>query len=84
MVKKIAIWSTGNSNANITKLAISYYSSTLTQASSRVVNRRKNFGFSTEDGIIHRLMNLKNFYYFDSEQYHRILIQEKLSGSYVV
>ena len=82
--KKIVIWSTGNSNANITKLAISNYSSTLTQASSPVVNRRKNFGFSTEDGIIHRLMNLKNFYYFDSEQYHRILIQEKLSGSYVV
>ena len=50
--KKIVIWLTENSNANITKLAVSNYSSTLTQASNPVRNQRKNFGFLTEDGIL--------------------------------
>lgn len=49
--KKIVIWLTENSNANITKLAISNYSSTLTQASSSIGNQRLNFALFTENGI---------------------------------
>ena len=81
--KRIFIWLTETSNANITKAVLSSYSSTLTQASSPIRNQRVNFGFTTEDGVLHKIMYFKNFYDFDSEQYHRIAIQEKLSGSYL-
>ena len=81
--KRIVIWLTENSNANITKASISNYSSTLTEASSPIRNQRVNFGFTTQDGVLHRLMYSNNFYDFDSEQYHRIVIQEKISGSYL-
>ena len=81
--KKIIIWLTENSNANITKEVISNYAETLTQASSPIGNRRQNFGFTTEVGTLHRLMYYKNYYDLDSEQYHRISMQEKLSGSYI-
>ena len=83
--KRIVIWLTENSNARITKAKVSNYASTLTQASSPLSsqNQRTNFGFSSDDGVIHRLMYSTNFYDFDSEVYHRVLIQKKLSGSYV-
>ena len=55
----------------------------LIQASLPIRNQRVNFGFTTEDGILHKIMYSKNFYDLDSEEYHRILIQEKLSGSYL-
>lgn len=83
--KKIVIWLTENSNANITKLAISNYSSTLTQASNPVRNpERKNFGFLTEYGVLYRWMYSINVYDFHSGQCHKILIQEKLNGSYIL
>ena len=83
--KRIVIWLTENSNRRITKAAVSNYSSTLTQASSPLSsqNKRVNFGFSSDEGVIHRLMYSTIFRDFDSEVYHRVLIQEKLSGSYV-
>ena len=83
--KRIVIWLTENSNVGVTKAAVSNYSSTLTQASSPLSsqNQRSNFGFSSDDGVIHRLMYSTNFYDFDSEVYHRVIVQEKLSGSYV-
>lgn len=83
--KRIVIWLTENSNARITKAKVSNYSSTLTQASSPLSNQnqRVNFGFSSDNGVIHRLMYWTNFYDFDSEVYHRVIIQEKLSGSYI-
>ena len=45
--KRIVIWLTENSNAGVTKAAISKYSSTLTQVSSPLSsqNQRSNFGF---------------------------------------
>ena len=78
--KRIVIWLTENSNANITKATVSNYSSTLTQASSSLSsqNQRTNIGFSSDDGVMHRLMYSTNFYDFDSEVYHRVLVQEKL------
>ena len=76
--KRIVIWLTENSNARITKAKVSNYASTLTQASSPLSsqNQRTNFGFSSDDGVIHRLMYSTNFYDFDSEVYHRVLIQK--------
>ena len=83
--KRIVIWLTENSNARITKAKVSNYSSSLTQASNPLSsqNQRTNFAFSSDDTVIHRLMYSTNFYDFDSEVYHRVLVQEKLSGSYI-
>lgn len=83
--KQIVIWLTENSNAGVTKAAVSNYSSALTQVSSPLgnQNQRSNFGFSSDDGVIHRLMYSTNFYDVKEEVYHRVLVQEKLSGSYV-
>ena len=33
--------------------------------------------------IYYKLMYSPNFYDFDSEQFHKVMLQEKLSGSYV-
>ena len=85
--KQIDIWLTENSNARITKAKVSNFSSSLTQASNPLSsqNQRINLAFSSDDTVIHRLMYsiATNFYDFDSEVYHRVLVQEKLSGSYV-
>ena len=48
---------------------------------SRVGNK---FQLMTEDGLFYKFMYSKNFHDFDSEQYHRVLLQEKLNGAYVV
>ena len=84
MEKKTVIWLTENSNANITKLAISNYCSTLTQASSPVGDQSLNFGLFIGNRILYRWMYSTKFDDFDSEQYRKILIQEKLDGSYIL
>ena len=71
-----------NSNANITKVAMSNYTSTLTKQSNPIPSGRETFKISSEDTVIHKVMYSSNFYDFDSEQYHKIMIKEKLSGSY--
>ena len=62
---------------------ISNYSSTLTiPAVQYNVNQR--WKFTTEDGVLQKLMYSSNFYAFDSEQFHRVMLQEQLNGSYIV
>lgn len=51
-----------NSNANITKAAISNYSSTLTQHSNRVSSGRETFGISSQDTVIYKVMYSPNFH----------------------
>lgn len=80
---KLVLWLTEHSNANITKASISNYSAKLTQASSPIRNDRLQFTFRGNNVTLTRFMYSKNFYDFDTVQYHRIMIQEKLSGSYV-
>ena len=81
--KKIVLWLTENFDANVTKVKISNYSSTLTiPAVQYNVNQR--WKFTTEDGVLNKLMFSPNFYDFDSEQFHKVMLQEKLSGSYIV
>ena len=83
-MEKIVLWLTESSNANVKKASISNYAATLTQTSTPVNSGRDKFQLSTEDGIFYRLMYSTDFYDFDSEVYHRILIQEKLNGNYIV
>ena len=81
--KKIVIWLTENFDTNVAKVKISNYSSTLTiPAVQYNVNQR--WKFTAEDGVISKLMYSPKFYDFDSEQFHKVMLQEKLSGSYIV
>ena len=81
--KKIFLWLKENFDTNVTKVKISNYSSTLTiPAVQYNVNQR--WKFTTEDGELNRLMFSPNFYDFDSEQFHKVMLQEKLNGSYIV
>ena len=81
--KIIVVWLTENFNTNVTKASISNYSSTLTiPAVQYNVNQR--WKFTTEDGVLNKLMYSPNFYDFDSEQFHKVMLQEKLNGSYIV
>ena len=81
--KIIVLWLTENFDTNVTKVKISNYSSTLTiPAVQYNVNHR--WKFTTEDGLLNKLMFSPNFYNFDSEQFHEVMLQEKLNGSYIV
>ena len=81
--KKIVIWLTENVNSNITKAKISNYNFNLSlQSVHYTINQE--FVFITQDGILSKIMFSPNFYDDDSEQYHKVILQEKLKGSYIV
>ena len=80
--KKIVLWLTENFDSNVTKVSISNYSATLTLPAVYYANVQY-FEFTTEDGVMSKIMYSPNFYDFDSEQYHKVMLQEKLNGSYV-
>ena len=81
--KKIVIWLTESFNSNVAKLNISNYSSTLT-LNSTVYANDQYWTLRIDDGVIYRLMSSPNFYDIGSEQYHKVMLQEKLNGSYVI
>ena len=81
--KKIVLWLTENFDTNVTKVKISNYSSTLTIPAVQY-NINQRWKFTTEDGELNRLMFSPNFYDFDPEQFHKVMLQEKLSGSYIL
>ena len=81
--KKNVVWLTQSSNNNLTKVKINNYNSLLSV--SRVVNtNEQKFEFTSQDGVLCKIMFSPNFYDTDSEYYHKVLLQEKLNGSYVV
>ena len=81
--KKIVLWLAHSVDSIVTKANLSNYSSTLTIDSANYVPNQ-NFDFITEDGIMNKIMFSPNFYDFDSEPFKRIMIQEKLNGSYIL
>ena len=81
--KKIVIWLTEDFSQNITKVKISNYRVILSLPSVRYTNNQE-FVFTTQDGILSKIMFSPNFYDTDSEQYHKVMLQEKLNGSYVI
>ena len=81
--KKIVLWLTQSVDTIVTKVNISNYSSTLTLANANYTNNQY-FDFTTEDGVLSKILFSPNFYDFDSEQFHRVMLQEKLSGSYIL
>ena len=81
--KIIVLWLTETFDSDVTKVKISNYSETITIPSVQY-NVNQRWKFTTEDGVINKLMYSPNFYDDDSEQYHKVMIQEKLNGSYIV
>ena len=81
--KKIVLWLTHSVDTIVTKVNLSNYSSTLTLDNANYVPDQ-NFDFTTEDGVLNKIMFSPNFYDFDSEAFKRIMIQEKLNGSYIL
>ena len=81
--KKIVLWLAHSVDTIVTKVNLSNYSSTLSIDSANYVPSQ-NFDFITEDGIMNKIMFSPNFYDFDSEPFKRIMIQEKLNGSYIL
>ena len=65
---------------NITKVKISNYSAILSLPIVRYTNEQE-FEFTTQDGVLSKIMYSPNFYDTDSEQYHKVMLQEKLNGS---
>ena len=82
MEKKIVIWLAEDFSQNITKVKISNYSAILSLQSVRYT-RNPKFFFETEDGVLSKIMFSPNFYDDDSEQYHKVMLQEKLNGSHI-
>ena len=81
--KKFVLWLTQSVDSTVTKVNISNFSSSLTIDSSNFAISQK-FDFITEDGVLSKIMFSPNFYDFDSEQFHRVMLQEKLDGSYIL
>ena len=81
--KKIVLWLTHSVDTIVTKVNLSNYSSTLSIDSANYVPNQ-DFDFITEDGIMNKIMFSPNFYDFDSEAFKRVMIQEKLNGSYIL
>ena len=81
--RKIVIWLAENFSSNVTKVKISNYSSTITISAVLYTNEQE-FEFTTEDGVLSKILFSPNFYDTDSEQFHKVMLQEKLSGSYIV
>ena len=81
--KKIVLWLAQSVDSIVTKVNLSNYSSTLTLDNASY-STNQNFDFTTENGVLSKLMFSPNFYDFDSEQFHRVMLQEKINGSYVL
>ena len=81
--KKIVLWLAHSVDTIVTKVNLSNYSSTLTLDNANYVPDQ-DFDFTTEDGVLNKIMFSPNFYDFDSEAFKRIMIQEKLNGSYIL
>ena len=81
--KKIVLWLAHSVDTIVTKVNLSNYSSTLAIDSANYV-ADQDFDFTTEDGVLNKIMFSPNFYDFDSEAFKRIMIQEKINGSYIL
>ena len=81
--KKVVLWLTESINNHVTKVKISNYSSEIVAPVVSHSNNQK-FEFLNQDGVIEKFMYSPNFYDTDSVEYHKILLQQKLNGSYIL
>ena len=84
--KRVVLWLTkkGIGSNLAVKASISNYSGTLTLSSALASQSDYTFKIFSEDAVIYRVMYSPNFYDFDSSEFHQIMLQEKLKGSYIL
>ena len=82
---KTVLWLTENANSIVTKAKISEFITTLTLTTSNYAERQHfEFRIYDEDVILSKFMFSPNFYDFDSEAFHRVMLQEKLNGANIL
>ena len=84
--KRVVLWLTkkGTGGDLTVKASISNYSGTLTLSPALASHSDYTFKIFSEDAVIYRVMYSPNFYDFDSSEFHQIMLQEKLKGSYIL
>ena len=84
--KRVVFWLTkkGTGVDLAAKASISNHSATLTLSTTLTSQSNYTFRIFSEDTVIYRVMYTPNFHDFDSIEFHRIMVQEKLNGSYVL
>ena len=84
--QRVVFWLTkkGTGGDFTVKASISNYSGTLTISSELASQSNYTFRISSEDATIYRIMYSPNFYDMDSHEFHQIILQEKLNGSYIL
>ena len=81
--KKIVLYIAESFSEGVKKVKLSDYSSTITRSNVNY-NNNQQFIFTTEDGVLSKILFSPNFYDIDSDQYHKVILQEKLDGAYIV
>ena len=80
--KKIVLWLTESISNHVTKVKISnYFAELIANVTNNSLNQK--FEFLNQDGVIEKFMYSPNFYDTDSIEYHKIILQEKINGSYI-
>ena len=83
--KKVVLWLTENINTNVTKAILRNYSGKLiTNVVIPSSNDIFEFVFTSRDAVIEKFMFSPNFYDDDSDEYHTVMLQEKINGSYIL
>ena len=80
--KKIVLYIAESFSEGVTKVKISDYSGTIIMSAVNY-NRDQEFIFTTEDGVLSKILFSPKFYDDHSDQYHKVILQEKLDGSYI-
>ena len=84
--KRVVFWLTkkGTGGDLTVKASISNYSGTLTLSSALASQSTYTFRIFSDHAVIYRVMYTPNFFDYDSTEFHRLMLQEKLNGSYVL
>ena len=84
--KRVVFWLTkkGTGGDFTVKASISNYSGTLTISSELASQSNYTFRISSEDATIYKIIYTPNFHDLDSHEFHQIILQEKLNGSYIL
>ena len=84
--KRVVFWLTekGTGDDLTVNASVSNYSGTLTLSSALASQSTYTFRIFSEDAMIYKIMYTPNFHDLDSLEFHRIMLLEKLNGSYVL
>ena len=80
--KKIILWVGENISSSTTKVNISDYSAELVANLANYSSNQK-FEFLNQDGVLEKILYSPKFYDTGSIQFKKIILQEKLNGSYI-